>query len=234
MAKFTAGPGAVGGIDFLDFSIKDLGDVGEPTVFTATTYKLEDLVNGSFNEFHGTDFTYNSDKDLIGGTLNEFFENDPDAGGEILRASDFSMAVTTANKFLAANNSQGFLAAVFAGDDTMTGSPLDDQILGYKGNDTTDGAAGNDTLIGDVGNDSLVGGIGDDSMDGGAGNDVYEVDSTKDQLKDSAGADTVQSSIAFTLGAGFENLTLTGAGNIDGTGKRQPRRRRRQRFLQGR
>jgi Ca2+-binding RTX toxin-like protein len=223
MAKFTAGQNA--GVDFTEFSIKDLGDVGEPTVFTPTTYQLKDLVSGSFNEFHGKGFKYNSENDLIGGTLNEFFESDPATVGEILRVSEFSMAVTTALKFLDADDSQGFLAAVFAGNDTMTGSPLDDQIFGYKGNDTIDGDAGNDTLLGNEGNDSLIGGIGDDSMDGGAGNDTYEVDSNLDQAAETGvgkagGTDTVLSSAdVFTLGANIENLTLVpGEGDIDGNG----------------
>jgi Ca2+-binding RTX toxin-like protein len=223
MAKFTAGQNV--GVDFLDFSIKDLGDVGEPTVTTPTTYRLEDMVNGSFNEFHGTGFTYNNDKDLIGGTLNEFFESDPATVGEILRVSDFSMAVTTALKFLDADASQEFLAAIFAGNDTMTGSPFDDQLLGYKGNDTIDGADGNDTLSGDAGNDSLIGGLGDDVMDGGAGNDIYAVDSTLDKVAETGvgragGTDTVLSSAAaFILGDNIENLTLVaGKGDIDGTG----------------
>lgn len=222
MATFKAGDNL--GIDLLEFDIQDLGDVGEPTVFTSTTYKLEDTLNLSFNEFHGTAFTYNADKDLIGGTLNEIIMSDPATIGEILRISSFSMPVTTALKFLDANNSQGFLTAVFAGNDTMSGSPLDDQLLGYAGNDTIDGALGNDTLIGAAGNDSLIGGLGDDSMDGGAGNDSYVVDSSTDKAEETGkgaagGTDTVISSAAaYTLGGNIENLTLSGAADLDGTG----------------
>ena len=65
--------------------------------------------------------------------------------------------------------------------------------------------------------DTLNGGTGADTMDGGAGNDTYVVDSLGDVITDVAGTDTVSSSLALTLGAGLENLTLTAAG-LTGTG----------------
>ena len=65
-------------------------------------------------------------------------------------------------------------------------------------------------------------------MRGGAGNDVYVVDNASDivneSLTGSNGADTVQSSISFSLAntsrvlGSVENLTLLGSGNISGTG----------------
>ena len=59
-----------------------------------------------------------------------------------------------------------------------------------------------------------------DTMTGGTGNDTYVVDATGDTVVEgaSAGTDLVQSTIAYTLGSNVENLTLMGAGAVDGTG----------------
>lgn len=75
-------------------------------------------------------------------------------------------------------------------------------------------------ISGNTGANVLSGGAGSDTMSGGLGNDAYVVDVAGDVLSESAdeGIDLVQSSIAWTLGANFENLTLTGTGSINGTG----------------
>ena len=85
------------------------------------------------------------------------------------------------------------------------------------------GGDGGDSLYGGLGNDRLDGGavVSADHLFGGAGNDIYVVDSTSDVVTESSaadGIDTVQSSVAWTLNAFVENLTLTGAAVIDGTG----------------
>lgn len=76
----------------------------------------------------------------------------------------------------------------------------------------------NDNLTGTSGNNTIDGGAGNDTMAGGDGNDTYVVDSVGDVITENAGTDTVISSITYTLGTDFENLTLIGTAAINGTG----------------
>jgi Ca2+-binding RTX toxin-like protein len=95
-----------------------------------------------------------------------------------------------------------------AGNDSLTGTTSDDTINGLEGNDTINALAGDDRLDG---------GAGTDSLNGGLGNDTYIV-TAGDVLADSGGVDTVVSDVSWTLGAGFENLTMTGTAGISVTG----------------
>ena len=84
----------------------------------------------------------------------------------------------------------------------------------------------NNILVGNVGANVLDGGLGKDVMTGGKGDDIYVVDSAGDVVNEtvlninSGGTDKVQSSVTFSLATrtNIENLELTGAGNINGTG----------------
>jgi hypothetical protein len=105
--------------------------------------------------------------------------------------------------------------------ETLNGTAGVDSILGLGGNDTLNGSAANDYLDGGTGNDVLNGGSGSDRMAGGTGNDTYAVSSSGDTVIEAngQGTDTVNSSVTFSLaGQYIENLTLTGSGNINGTG----------------
>jgi Ca2+-binding RTX toxin-like protein len=57
-------------------------------------------------------------------------------------------------------------------------------------------------------------------MVGGLGDDTYTVDNTADVVVEAPGegSDLVNASATYTLAANIENLTLTGAGNINATG----------------
>ena len=68
----------------------------------------------------------------------------------------------------------------------------------------------------------LVGTAAADTMAGLAGNDEYVVNHAGDVVVEAngEGTDTVLSSVSYRLawGQSIENLTLTGDGNINGTG----------------
>ena len=106
---------------------------------------------------------------------------------------------------------------------TLTGSAVIDGT-GNTLNNTLMGNSAANTLTGDAGDDTLDGGMGADTLIGGAGNDTYVVDDSLDVITEaaSAGTDLVQTSASFALNdttsVGVENLTLTGGGNINGTG----------------
>ncbi|MBX7494839.1 hypothetical protein K3172_03085 [Qipengyuania sp. 6B39] len=106
------------------------------------------------------------------------------------------------------------------GHDVITGSAGVDRIDGNYGEDLLFGMGGNDLLWGGADADFIDGGTGDDTMRGGSGNDTYVVDSANDRVIEDYydGIDTVLASTTFTLGAYIENLTLTGAEAINGTG----------------
>lgn len=107
-----------------------------------------------------------------------------------------------------------------------TGDDGNDTVIGGAGRHTLEGGAGDDSLSGGVGMDTLRGGAGRDTLDGGAdadlleggnGNDTFILDAL-DSFNDAGGSDTLIVTFTCTLGAGFENLVLAGAGPIDGTG----------------
>ena len=107
------------------------------------------------------------------------------------------------------------------GNFDATGNTLGNVIFGNPGNNHLNGGDGNDTIHGLAGDDTLDGGLGADSMLGGTGNDTYIVDNAGDavvELANEGTADTVRSSVTWTLDANVENLILTGSANVNGIG----------------
>ena len=82
------------------------------------------------------------------------------------------------------------------------------------------GTENSDNLIGTTGNDAINGLAGADTLEGNVGNDLYFVDNVGDTVQENldAGKDTVKSSVTYTLAVNVENLILTGASALNGTG----------------
>lgn len=82
------------------------------------------------------------------------------------------------------------------------------------------GNSANNRITGNNGDNILDGGAGADILIGGTGNDSYIIDNIRDVIVENTdeGIDTAQSSVTWTLGANLENLTLTGASAINGSG----------------
>jgi Ca2+-binding RTX toxin-like protein len=192
----------------------DLLDVASLLAGAAITSNATTFTIGTdpdtFTAFSGSGFTFSAGL-FNAGTINRI---DSVAGGQTEFSLDgLAMSVSQFRGFVTADNSQGFLAAALAGNDTITGSAFADYLQGFAGNDVIQNNPGSADA------DTLDGGAGADTMDGADGNDLYIVDNAKDSiLADSGGIDFVQSAVTFTLGAGLEHLFLTGSGALNGTG----------------
>lgn len=94
-------------------------------------------------------------------------------------------------------------------------------IAGTGAAESLVGTAMRDVIEGMAGNDTLNGGAGADTLIGGPGNDIHVVDNVGDVVIENPGegTDTVTSStVNCILSDNVENLTLTGAAAINGTG----------------
>lgn len=66
---------------------------------------------------------------------------------------------------LATNDMDAFIAALFAGNDTITGTTGNDVLYGFAGNDVITGGKGVDIMIGGTGNDTFAFKTGDFPLD---------------------------------------------------------------------
>lgn len=118
-----------------------------------------------------------------------------------------NLAITGAAQATGGSGSDFLVDAI----ENLTGSPFGDTLTGNALANRIDGGAGSDTIDG---------GAGADTMIGGTGNDTFTVDSAGDVVIENAGegTDLVRAAVTFALPDTVENLTLTGALAVDGTG----------------
>jgi Ca2+-binding RTX toxin-like protein len=224
-----------GGVDTADYSDSVAAVTVDLTLATAqisggtasgdVLSNIENVIGGSGDDVLTGNAATNT---LTGGIGNDTYVVDSgsdvvteaaNAGTDLVKSSaTYTLGANVENLTLtgtAAINGTGNADA-----NTITGNSGANSLTGNDGDDSLSGADGNDTLGGGNGNDLLDGGLGNDAMTGGAGDDTFIVDSASDTTSESSGQglDTVKSSITWTLSTYVENLVLTGASAIDGTG----------------
>jgi Ca2+-binding RTX toxin-like protein len=162
-------------------------------------------------------------ENLTGSAFNDFLEGNSaanrlngGAGIDTVSYEHSSAGVTVSLASTVAQVSGGNTNNDAAGDvltsiENLFGSAFDDTLTGNSLANILSGGAGNDTLNGGTGMDTMIGGTGDDT---------YVVDNAGDLAIENPfeGIDTVRASTSYRLGDNVENLTLLGAGNINGTG----------------
>jgi len=227
----TANPSTVRQFDFAGTVYGDADFVSVPLTGTAGADALVGAAgNDNIQGLEGDDL-------LVGNagadTLNGGAGNDTLDGGV---GNDSLVGGAGDDRYLAVDDSEAVIELANEGVDTVESSGnygLRDNVenliltgsaasLGYGNaldNEVT-GNSANNNLYGFAGNDTLDGAGGADTMVGGLGNDTYRVDVAGDVVTELAneGTDTVESGMTYTLTTNIENLKLTGAGAINGTG----------------
>ncbi len=173
---------------------------------------------------HAEGDTLSGIENLTGSAFNDMLEGDAGtnvlAGGAGIDTLTYVHAAAGVVVSLASTKAQ---ATAGAGSDTISGF---ENLIGTNFNDTLTGSSVANVIFGLDGNDAIDGGAGADLMIGGNGSDVYKVDNVGDVVDETGtdGADTVASSVSFSLSDGvhalgtIENLTLIGSAAISGTG----------------
>jgi len=125
---------------------------------------------------------------------------------------------------LSTQNPTGFLT--FGGNDTVTGSSINDVIYtgqgadvvtGGEGSDLIRGGRDNDTLSGNTGNDIIHGNLGEDVLNGGGSNDFIRGGRGNDAIFGDAGNDFLtgdRDTDTLTGGAGADTFILRTASDL--------------------
>ncbi len=172
------------------------------------------IADGNFNALSGT-FAIENSGTIMGGTEGIYI---------LYQSADIQNYGTITGEIAVKTNSNS------ASSNALNLNNMGD-LFGRSGDAVVSGNAGDTVLnsgriVGDVklnaGNDTFDGrgGVVQGSVHGGLGDDLYIVDDSAISLTELAaqGTDTVRAATSWTLGDNFENLDLTGAGNIRGIG----------------
>jgi Ca2+-binding RTX toxin-like protein len=224
--------------DVLDRLVEQAGE-GVDTVRSSTSYTLaiefENLTLTGVADLAGTgNLAGNILQGNVGNNLLQGGDGNDTliggAGNDVLdggSGADSLMGGQGNDTYLLAGSFDAVVESLGEGTDTVQvaatyslGANVESLLLGEGGDFAGTGNALANEIVGNSGNNVLDGGAGNDTLRGGLGNDTYVVDSAADLIDETAGdgVDLVLASASFSLAAGVENLVLTGAASINGTG----------------
>jgi Ca2+-binding RTX toxin-like protein len=218
----------LGGVGDDTYIVDNSGDVinedanqGVDTVQSSITYTLsvnvENLTLTGTSAINGTGNALNNV--ITGNSANNILSGGSGADTMIGGIGDDTYIVDNSGDVITENANQG-VDTVQSSITYALGVNVENLTLTGTSAINGTGNALNNVITGNSANNILSGGVGADTMNGGAGNDTYIVDNTGDIITESssAGTDSAQSSVTYTLAANVENLILTGTSAINGTG----------------
>jgi Ca2+-binding RTX toxin-like protein len=218
----------IGGAGNDTFIVDDAGDVvtenaaeGTDLVQSSVTYTLTtDIENLTLTGSGNINGTGNSlDNTIIGNSSNNILDGATGTDTLIGGVGNDTYVIDSTGDVVTENTGEG--TDLVQSSITYTlGNHVENLTLTGSSNINGTGNSLSNVITGNSGNNVLDGSTGADALLGGAGNDTFIVDDAGDVVTESLGegTDLVQSSISYTLGSNVENLTLTGVGNINGTG----------------
>ena len=169
-----------------------------------------DVGGGSVFHFTGANLAFTSGGGLLSGTLTGLSETS--FGNTIVSFSSFSIDAASWVQWAHDHNDAAALAALFGGDDSITGGDKADYLDGTTGHDIILGLGGADTIVGGEGNEHLYGASPNGGIDGadlinaGAGSDYVQGNAGNDTLNGGDGSDRIN-------GGKDDDLITGGSGN---------------------
>ena len=206
----------------------DLGGGADSVKFVSSTTPANDTYIGGGGEdrlsVYGTGTTlFDFRNATISGWETIFFSEFYGGGATVrMTASQFTSQVTSISRQFSPTSTALVEIDMDASSATLNVSGIAQTGASLSSNGfILNGTAAANSITGGATGDRLTGGGGNDTLIGGLGNDIY-VNPTGDVITElgGGGTDTVESDVTFTLSGRqqVENLTLTGGGDIVGTG----------------
>jgi serralysin len=176
-------------LDMSGLKVADLFNYDDATTTAVEAKYFDDDKN--FILLKGAGLTFGADDLLTGGTISSFER--VAAGQTTFKIAAIpNVDAEDLADFVSSGDTKGLLGLVLAGNDTITGTGLDDKLSGFAGNDT------------------FLGGAGKDVMDGGTG-----IDTTS--YRTSSAAVTIDLTAGTASGGDAQGDTLTGIENLIGS-----------------